>query len=145
MTIQHLVLEAPDPAASDLLAQALGVDHLVSHVPATGERDGFHGFSLSLVCSQPGNVDALYEAATAAGATPLKTPAKSFWGYGAVVQAPDGTVWKLASSAKKDTAPAAAAFDDLVLLLGVTDVKASKRFYVEQGLSAGRSFGGTTT
>jgi predicted lactoylglutathione lyase len=28
-----------------------------------------------------------------------------------------------------------------VLLLGVADVKASKRFYVEQGMAVGRSFG----
>ena len=38
--------------------------------------------------------------------TPLKSAAKSFWGYGGVVRAPDGTIWKVATSAKKDTGPA---------------------------------------
>lgn len=39
----------------------------------------------------------------AAGATALKPAAKSLWGYGGVVQAPDGTIWTVASSSKKDT------------------------------------------
>jgi hypothetical protein len=40
------------------------------------------------------------------GATPLKPVAKSFWGYGGVVQAPDGAIWTVATSSKKDTGPA---------------------------------------
>jgi hypothetical protein len=32
-------------------------------------------------------------------------------------------------------------YDDLVLLLGVDDVKATKQFYVEHGLKVGKSFG----
>ncbi len=82
---------------------------------------------MSLVVSQPGNVDALVDAALAAGATALKPAAKSFWGYGGVVQAPDGAIWKIASSAKKDSGPATREIDDVVLLLGVDDVKATKR------------------
>jgi hypothetical protein len=66
---------------------------------------------------------------------------KSLWGYGGVVRAPDGTIWKVATSAKKDTGPATRQVDETVLLLGVADVAASKRFYVEQGLSVARSFG----
>ena len=54
---------------------------------------------------------------------------------------PDGTTWKIATSAKKDTAPATRHVDEVVLLLGVADVAASKRFYVEQGLAVGKSFG----
>ena len=57
------------------------------------------------------------------------------------MQAPDGTIWKVATSTKKDSAPATRAFDQLVLLLGVSDVAASKRFYVDQGLAVARSFG----
>ena len=56
-------------------------------------------------------------------------------------QAPDGTIWKVATSAKKDTGPATREIDALVLLLGVDDVAASKRFYVEHGLTVGKSFG----
>ena len=63
------------------------------------------------------------------------------WGYGGVVRAPDGTIWKVATSSKKGTGPATRQIDDVVLLLGVADVAASKRFYVDRGLVVARSFG----
>ncbi|MFD4180480.1 glyoxalase, partial [Rhodococcus sp. NPDC058514] len=102
---------------------------------------GFRGHTLSLVVSQPSNVDAFVKAALDGGATTVKPAKKSFWGYGGVVQAPDGAIWKIATSSKKDTGPATREFDDLVLLLGVEDVKASKQFYVDQGLEVAKSFG----
>ncbi len=43
----------------------------------------------------------------------------------------DGTIWKLATSSKKNTGRATRKIDDLVLLLGAEDVKASKQVYVE--------------
>ena len=104
---------------------------------------GFRGFALSLTAPRPADVRSFTESAVEAGATVLKDPEKSLWGYGSVVQAPDGTVWKLATSAKKDTGPATRTVEQLVVLLGVEDVKASKRFYVEQGLAVEKSFGGT--
>ena len=87
--------------------------------------------------SQPATVDSFIGAALDAGATSLKPAAKSLWGYGGVVQAPDGTIWKVATSAKKDTGPATRQIDEIVLLLGVADVAASKRFYVEPGPGRG--------
>ena len=57
------------------------------------------------------------------------------------MQAPDGTIWKVATSSKKDTGPATRQIDDIVLLLGVADVKASKQFYVDRGLAVAKSFG----
>ena len=42
---------------------------------------------------------------------------------------------EVATSSKKDTGPATRDVDDVVLLLGVADVKASKQFYVERGLA----------
>jgi hypothetical protein len=90
---------------------------------------------------QPGTVSALMGDALEAGATALKPVAKSFWGYGGVVQAPDGTIWKVATSAKKDTGPANRQIDQLVLLLGAADVAASKRFYQDHGLAVAKSFG----
>jgi predicted lactoylglutathione lyase len=102
---------------------------------------GFRGFTLSLTVAQPADVNALIDAAVAAGATAIKPAAKSFWGYGGVVQAPDGTIWKVATSAKKDTGPATRQVDDIVLLLGVADVAASKRFYLDRGLTVAKSFG----
>jgi hypothetical protein len=58
-----------------------------------------------------------------------------------VVQAPDGAIWKAATSSKKNTGPATKKVDQVVLLLGVGDVKATKAFYVERGLAVGKSFG----
>ncbi len=42
---------------------------------------------------------------------------------------------------KKNTGPAERRFDDIVLLLGVDDVKASKQFYVDRGLEVAKSYG----
>lgn len=109
--------------------------------PTEAPTIGFRGFTLSLTVAQPGNVDALIAAALEAGATTLKPAAKSLWGYGGVVQAPDGTIWKLATSAKKNTRPVTREFDGIVLLLGAEDVAASKRFYVEHGVPVAKSFG----
>lgn len=142
MTLSTLVIEAAETAEASLFYKTLGVDQYVEVRPASEPSTGFRGFSISLICSQPANVDALFAAAVSAGAAVLKPAAKSFWGYGAVVQAPDGTIWKLASSSKKDKTTAAAVFDDIVLLLGVEDVKASKQFYVDQGFGVAKSFGG---
>jgi uncharacterized glyoxalase superfamily protein PhnB len=141
-TLNTLVLEVADAAAAENFYAAFGVgEHVVVRATST-ESTGFRGFTVSLVCAQPGNVEAFLEAGTAAGATVLKPAKKSFWGYGGVLQAPDGTIWKIATSAKKDSSPVAREYDDLVLLLGVDDVKTTKQFYVDRGLSVAKSFGG---
>jgi hypothetical protein len=62
-------------------------------------------------------------------------------GYGGVVQDPGGAIWKVATSSKKDTGPATREIDGLVLLLGVENVKATKRFYLDRGLAVAKSFG----
>jgi predicted lactoylglutathione lyase len=140
-SIESVTLEVPDPTvANAFYTGAFGgtqVGVRASHAPTTG----FRGFTLSLTVSQPATVDGLIGAAIDDGATPLKPAAKSFWGYGGVVQAPDGTIWKVATSAKKNTGPATRQIDQIVLLLGVADVAASKRFYVDRGLAVARSFG----
>ncbi len=140
-TISSVVLEVTDVAEAEAFYAALGVADRVPVRASDAPTSGFRGFTLSLVTSQPGNVDAIIRAAIDSGATVLKPVKKSFWGYGGVVQAPDGTIWKVATSSKKDTGPAALDYDDLVLLLGVDDVKATKQFYVEHGLKVGKSFG----
>ncbi len=58
-----------------------------------------------------------------------------------LVEAPDGTIWTAASSAKKDTGPATQQVDEVVLQLGVADVAASKRFYVDRGFAVDRVYG----
>ncbi|MFI7632072.1 glyoxalase [Microbispora rosea] len=141
-SFESVILEVPDPAAADVFYEAFGLDPYVNVRASDAPTTGFRGFALSLVASQPGNVDALIGAALDAGATTLKPATKSFWGYGGVVRAPDGTICKIATSNKKDTGPAARHVDQVALLLGVADVKASRRFYVDHGLTVAKSFGG---
>lgn len=141
-TIDSITLGAVDPEASARFHRdAFDLDDRVRSVATDAATDGFRGFTVSLVAPQPANVTALFDAAVAAGAGILKPLAKSLWGFGGVVQAPDGAIWNLATSTKKDSAPASRAFDHIVLLLGVDDVGASKRFYTERGLAVGKSFG----
>jgi predicted lactoylglutathione lyase len=140
-TITCVVLEVADATEAEAFCTALGVSDRVQVRSTDAPTSGFRGYTLSLVVSQPGNVDAYVDAAVGAGAVVLKPAKKSFWGYGAVVQAPDGTIWKFASSSKKDDGPAALEHEHLVLLLGVEDVRAAKRFYVDRGLEVGKSFG----
>jgi len=140
--VESVVLEVEDPAASAaFIAAAFGVPS-VGVRATTSPATGFRGCTLSLVVAQPGTVDSLIGTALGNGATTLKPAAKSFWGYGGVVRAPDGTIWKVATSAKKNTGPVTRRIDDVAVLLGVADVKASKRFYVERGLTVAKSFGG---
>jgi predicted lactoylglutathione lyase len=140
-SLAPVLLEVADPAPVEAFTAALGVADAVGVRFADAPTSGFRGFTLSLVVSGPGTVDALLGAALTAGGTALKPAAKSFWGYGGVVRAPDGSIWKIATSAKKDPGPASRTVDSVVLLLGVADVKASKRFYVERGLAVDKSFG----
>jgi predicted lactoylglutathione lyase len=94
--------------------------------------------------SQPSTVDALVRGALDGSATSLKPAAKQFWGgYSGVVQAPDGTIWKVATSSKKNTGPATRQVDEIALLLGVADFAASKRFYTDHGLQVAKSFART--
>jgi catechol 2,3-dioxygenase-like lactoylglutathione lyase family enzyme len=141
-SIESFVLEVPDPTAARAFYDAAfgdgaHVDLRASDAPTTG----FRSFTLSLLVSQPADVDALVHAALDAGAAPLKPVKKSLWGYGGVVSAPDGTIWKVATSSKKNTGPATRRIDEVALLLGVEDVAATKRFYVERGLEVAKSFG----
>ena len=140
--IESVTLEVPDPTAAEAFYKAaFGLGDTVKVHASEEPTTGFRGFTLSLVVSQPSTVDSLIGTALDAGATPLKPVAKSFWGYGGVVQAPDGTIWKVATSAKKNTGPATRKVDDVALLLGVADVKATKQFYVDHGLAVAKSFG----
>jgi catechol 2,3-dioxygenase-like lactoylglutathione lyase family enzyme len=141
-SIETVTLDVADlTAANRFYTAAFGMGPRVRLRASQAPTTGFRGFTLSLTVSQPGTVNGLIGAALDAGATPLKPAAKSFWGYGGVVRAPDGTIWKIATSAKKETGPATRQIDQVVLLLGVADVAASKRFYVDRGLAVAKSFG----
>jgi uncharacterized glyoxalase superfamily protein PhnB len=140
--IDSVTLEVPDAAAAEAFYKAaFGLGDTVKVHESEEPTTGFRGFTLSLVVSQPSTVDSLVGTALEAGATPLKPVKKGFWGYGGVVQAPDGAIWKVATSSKKETGPATRKVDDVVLLLGVADVKETKQFYVEHGLPVAKSFG----
>ena len=140
-SINAITLEVLDTtSAKEFYTDAFGLDGEVLLQTSDAPTTGFRGFTLSLIVSQPANAKLLIDAALEAGATELKPLTKSMWGYGGVVQAPDGTIWKVATSSKKDTGPATKAIDQIVLLLGVADVSASKRFYVDHGFTVGKSF-----
>jgi predicted lactoylglutathione lyase len=140
-TIQTITLEVPDVAAAEAFYGAFGVGPRVRVRAAERATTGFRGFTLSLVVSQPSTVDGFVDSALDAGATVVKPAKKGMWGYGAVVRSPDGAIWKIATSSKKDTGPASRDIDELVLLLGVEDVKATKQFYVDHGLTVTKSYG----
>ncbi|MDC0766559.1 glyoxalase [Streptomyces sp. HD] len=141
-SLASVTLEVADPESARHFYTSFGVDAHIVLRASEAQSTGFRGFTLALTVSGPATVDGFLGAAVNAGATVLKPAAKSLWGYGGVVQAPDGTIWKVATSAKKDTGPDTREIDEIVLLLGVEDVKASRQFYVGRGLTVARSFGG---
>ena len=141
-SIESVTLELPDPAAAErFYTTAFGLDTQIAPAGLGGADDRLPRVHAVAHGVPAGHRRRLIGAALDAGATTLKPAAKSLWGYGGVVQAPDGTIWKVATSAKKDTGPATRQIDEIVLLLGVADVAASKRFYVDRGLTVAKSFG----
>jgi uncharacterized glyoxalase superfamily protein PhnB len=141
-SITSVTLEATDTkTAEKFYADAFGLDTQLRVTASDAPTTGFRGFTLSLIVSQPSTVSTLVDSALTAGATSVKPVEKTFWGVGGVVQAPDGAIWKVATSAKKDTGPATRDIDNIVLLLAAEDVGASKKFYVDHGLKVGKSFG----
>ncbi|MEU0299649.1 glyoxalase [Streptomyces sp. NPDC006175] len=141
-SIASVTLEVADPTAAEhFYSAAFGLGPELRLRSSEAPTAGFRGFTLSLTVSQPSTVDSLVGSALDAGASAVKPATKSLWGYGGVVRAPDGTLWKIATSAKKDKGPATRQIDRFVLLLGAEDVLASKRFYVGHGLTVGKSFG----
>ncbi|MFF5921982.1 glyoxalase [Streptomyces flavochromogenes] len=142
MSVVSVTLEVADLPAARRFYSAFGVDTYVRLRASEAHSTGFRGFTLALTVSGPATVDSFVGAAVEAGATVLKPATKSLWGYGGVVQAPDGTIWKIATPAKRDTGPATREIDEVVLLIGVEDVKATREFYVGRGLTVAKSFGG---
>lgn len=141
--IESVTLEVSDlEAAERYYAQAFDLDGRVRLTGSEAPTSGFRGFTMSLIVPQPADVVGLVDAAVAAGATVLKPAEKSLWGFGGVVQAPDGTIWQMASEVKKDTGPVTHRIEHVVLLIGADDVSASKRFYSDRGLEIAKSIGG---
>lgn len=144
--IEDITIEAADAqAAEDFYTAAFGADLPLKFRDSEAPTSGFRGFTLDLIASQPANVDLLFNAAVEAGAEVVKAPVKSFWGYGGVLRTPDGVVMKLVSSSKKDTGPAEKKYDEVVLLMGTTDMKAAKKAYEANGFEVSKSYGGKYT
>ncbi len=140
--IEYVIIEAADTTAAEAFYPvAFGMGGRVRVRESQAPTSGFRGFTMSLVVPQPADVNSLIDGALKAGATVLKPAAKSLWGYGGAVQAPDGTIWTVASQSKKDAGQATGQIDAVVLQMGVTDVSASKQFYLDRGLTVSKSFG----
>jgi hypothetical protein len=91
-----------------------------------------------LIVSQPATVNG-FIGALDAGVMPMKPAAKSFATAASYRSRTDDLA--VSTSAKRDTGSATRQIDEIVILLGVADVAASKRFYVDRGLAAATSFG----
>jgi len=145
MNIHSITIEVAVPedvaVAEHFYRGAFGMDGRVMIRASSSAATGFRGFAPSLILTQPADVDALFIKALSAGAEVLKPVAKSLWGYGGSLRAPDGTVWQIASARKTGGGEPTGTIEKLVLLLGVADVKASKRFYEEQGVKVSKSYG----
>ncbi|KAB1987485.1 VOC family protein [Streptomyces triticiradicis] len=141
-SIAAVTLEVADLEAARRFYSAFGVDRYLRLRASQEHSTGFRGFTLALTVSGPATVDGFIGAAVDAGATVLKPAAKSLWGYSGVLRAPDGTIWKIATSAKKDTGPDTREVDEVVLLIGVEAVRATKQFYVGRGMAVAKSVGG---
>ena len=143
VSIDSVTLDVTDPdTAETFYAAAFGLGAPLRLRVADVPSAGFRGFTLSLLVSGRATVNGLVGTALDAGATALKPPARQLWGgYSGVVQAPDGTIWKVATSAKKDSGQATRQIDEIALLLGVADVAETKQFYVDRGFDVAKSFG----
>ena len=104
--IESVTIETPDPAEAEAFYKAAFGQDLPVHTRASeAPTAGFRGFTLSLVVPQPSTVDTFIGAALQAGATELKPPKKSLWGYGGVVCGPDGTIWTVATLVEEEPRP----------------------------------------
>jgi hypothetical protein len=72
-----VTLAVSDPAETQTFLTALGIDDRVGTRTSTEPTSGFRGFTLSLIVSQPSNVDTLVRSALDAGATTLRPVKKT--------------------------------------------------------------------
>lgn len=72
-------------------------DKLAEDAGMPADGSGFAGFTLAHNVASKADVDALFELANAAGATPVKAPRDAFWGgYSGYFADPDGYLWEVA-------------------------------------------------
>lgn len=74
-----------------------GRDALAEDAQVSSEGSGFNSFTIAHNLESEAEVDAVFQEAVAAGAEPVKTPQKVFWGgYSGYFKDPDGHLWELA-------------------------------------------------
>lgn len=74
-----------------------GRDALAADAGVDADGSGFRGVTVALNCADRDEVDAVFAAWVAAGATPVKPPEAVFWGgYSSYVADPDGHLWEIA-------------------------------------------------
>ncbi|HEY9482799.1 MAG TPA: hypothetical protein VIR00_07530 [Micromonosporaceae bacterium] len=110
-SIEYVTLEVADPTAADAFyGEAFGLGDTVSIRASQVPTTGFHGFTLSLMVSQPSTVDSLVASALGGGATTLKAVLRRPGpGRGEELRqqvrrvrhrgrAPDGFIWEATSA-----------------------------------------------
>lgn len=141
--ISHVILEVTDQAAAEAFYRTVfGPDLPVRVRTSDAPSTGFRGFTLGVDLRGPAGVDDLVARAVAAGATTIPAPEQQRWGgYSGVLQAPDGTVWKVATSSAPGAGGTDPTLERVVLLLGANDVAASTHAYVDRGLTVAKDYG----
>jgi len=90
----------PEVAFFTLSGTWLGLYHrdsLAADAGVSPDGQGFRSFALAHNLSSIAEVDELFAAAIAAGATPVKRPEKAEWGgYSGYFADPDGHLWEVA-------------------------------------------------
>ncbi|OQO92707.1 hypothetical protein B1813_11155 [Saccharomonospora piscinae] len=117
---------------------------LASDVGTSPATTGFRGVVLSAIVEAPSDVETLLGTATDHGATVVKPAKKQLFGeFTGAYRAPDGALWKLAATAKKNTTPPHAQPKplELAVYLGVAKPTASQAFYEALGMSADHDYG----
>jgi uncharacterized protein len=72
-------------------------DRLAEDAGVPDQSSGFPGFSLAHNVKSPADADAVFAAAVACGARPVKAPQEVFWGgYSGYFADPDGFLWEVA-------------------------------------------------
>ena len=114
-------------------------DELAAEAGAAPASRGFRGFTMSYIVEDSDAVDTVLANAVKAGGTLSKPTRWAFWGYSGYVTDPSGCLWKVASAKRRpllrgDGAAAEAngvrpPAKEVVLTIGVADVKRSKSFY----------------
>ena len=141
-SIDSITLEVADPeAARRFYADAFGLGDVVRLRATDAPTTGFRGFTVSLIVSQPADVQGAVRLRGRRGSDRAEGGREVH--VGVRRRCPGSRRGDLADRdvEKKDTGPATREIDNIVVLLGAEDVSASKKFYVERGLAVGKSFG----